>query len=255
MNDNTLSSVYIKDSLLEFLAKELAKPEKWEYNNDVSKRPFPILSNYIRHTYNRVRTLSQTEPDGNYMIADTESLYFNTGLFTPNYEPIYAYAVPNYPGYKDEWQIGGFYPKSARELCGISTLPKRAKYFQDISEVFYDTKFDLRIRVDHILDDPNNKLRIPEEYRDHKMLPMLLGHMAIDNAKMRIDENYKTAVPQFFKNKVQFLIPISLGDPSVVDLALAVSREGNAYTGRTCLTLDMAYNNARLIAKPESEWL
>lgn len=27
------------------------------------------------------------------------------------------------------------------------------------------------------------------------------------------------------------------------------------YQGHTCLTLDMAYNNARLIARPNSDWL
>ena len=37
--------------------------------------------------------------------------------------------------------------------------------------------------------------------------------------------------------------------------ALTVTKVGNYYQGHTCLTLDMAYNNARLIAKPESNWL
>ena len=81
--------------------------------------------------------------------------------------------------------------------------------------------------------------------------PGLLG----EYAKIRIKENYKSAVPQYFNGKIQFLIPISLGDPSVVDLSLAVGKDGGIYTGHTCLTLDMAYNNARLIAKPESDWL
>ena len=44
-------------------------------------------------------------------------------------------------------------------------------------------------------------------------------------------------------------------NPAVADLALAVSREGNVYMASTCLTLDMAYNNARLLARPDSEWL
>jgi len=51
------------------------------------------------------------------------------------------------------------------------------------------------------------------------------------------------------------LLPISLGDPKKVDLSLAVGARNGVYTGHTCLTLDMAYNNARLIAKPESDWL
>ena len=41
------------------------------------------------------------------------------------------------------------------------------------------------------------------------------------------------------------------------DLALVVTKNssGNFYQGHTCLTLEMAYNNARLIAKPDSNWL
>lgn len=84
---------------------------------------------------------------------------------------------------------------------------------------------------------------------------MLLSGAALEYARIRIKENYKAAVPQYFRGAIQFLIPISLGDPAIVDLSLAVGREGDIYTGHTCLTLDMAYNNARLIAKPESDWL
>ena len=92
-------------------------------------------------------------------------------------------------------------------------------------------------------------------YRDSPILPMLFQGAALEYAKVRIMENYKAAVPQLFNGKIQFLIPISLGDPKKVDLSLAVSKVEGVYTGKTCLTLDMAYNNARLIAKPESDWL
>ena len=34
-----------------------------------------------------------------------------------------------------------------------------------------------------------------------------------------------------------------------------IGYKGNYYQGHTCLTMDMAYSNARLIAKPESNWL
>ena len=46
-------------------------------------------------------------------------------------------------------------------------------------------------------------------------------------------------------------------NPQTPDLALACEKkeDGSCYLGRTCLTMEMAYNNARLIAKPESEWL
>ena len=36
---------------------------------------------------------------------------------------------------------------------------------------------------------------------------------------------------------------------------LAVQREDGFYSARTCLTIEMAYNNARLICRPETSWI
>ena len=69
--------------------------------------------------------------------------------------------------------------------------------------------------------------------------------------------NYKIAVPQFYNNKFQLLLPLNLtvGSPNP-DLALVAQKLNNkTYTARTCLTLRMAYNNARLIVRPQSNWL
>jgi hypothetical protein len=42
----------------------------------------------------------------------------------------------------------------------------------------------------------------------------------------------------------------------MADLALVVSSvEDRAYRGHTVLTLEMAYTNARLVARPDSDWL
>ena len=77
----------------------------------------------------------------------------------------------------------------------------------------------------------------------------------IEDAKRRIKRNYKTAIPQFYKGKLQLLLPLCLTSKAKADLALVVEKENNIYRASTCLTLDMAVNNARLIAKPDDEWL
>lgn len=233
----------------------LARNERWDYTKDPQNVPHQILVNYINHTFMRLRELNQQSPQAGY-IYETDDIYcFDTGLFTKNFEPIYALLIPNSPERKAKWTLKGFYKKSAYELRKIGSLPLRASYFDNFEDLVYDTRIDLRINIDHILEDERNKQRIPEVYRNLPNLPMLFIGSAIEYAKVRIKENYKAAVPQYFNGKIQFLIPISLGDPSVVDLSLAVGKEGGIYTGNTCLTLDMAYNNARLIAKPESDWL
>ncbi len=234
---------------------QLAREERWDYLNDRQNIPHQILVNYINHTFMRLSELNSQFPDSGYIYENNDLFCFDTGLFTKNFEPIYALLIPNEPNYSAKWVLKGFYKKSAYELRKVDKLPVRASYFDNFEDLIYDTRLDLRINIDHILDDERNKLRIPQVYRDLPNLPMLFLGSAIEYAKVRIKENYKAAVPQYFNGSIQFLIPISLGDPSVVDLSLAVGKEGGIYTGHTCLTLDMAYNNARLIAKPESDWL
>ena len=80
---------------------------------------------------------------------------------------------------------------------------------------------------------------------------------AIGEIQKRVRTNYKLAVPQYYKGRIQLLLPLRLtpGSPNP-DLALAIHKVSpDAYTARTCLTLKMAYNNARLIVKPQSDWL
>ena len=233
----------------------LARQERWDYLSDKQDYPHQILRNYINHTFMRLVELSKKHPDSNYIYESSDYYCFDTGLFTKNFEPIYALFIPNGRKYKRAWKLKGFYKKSAFELRQIGDLPIRASYFDNFEDLIYDTRLDLRVNIDHILDDEENKLRIPEQYREAENLPMMFMGLALEYAKIRIKENYKAAVPQYFNGKIQFLIPISLGDPSIVDLSLAVGKEGGIYTGHTCLTLDMAYNNARLIAKPETDWL
>lgn len=70
--------------------------------------------------------------------------------------------------------------------------------------------------------------------------------------KSQRKENY---VLQYYEGKIQLLLPLCLMSDDKPDVAIAVTKKDNSYQGHTCITLDMAYNNARLIAKPESNWL
>lgn len=73
--------------------------------------------------------------------------------------------------------------------------------------------------------------------------------------QQRVYRNYKTAIPQFHRGEIQLLLPLCLERPDRADLALVVSRVGDCYRGDTVLTLQMAYNNARLLTRPDREWL
>lgn len=109
----------------------------------------------------------------------------------------------------------------------------------------------------HILEDEENKQRLDEILKGNNKNVISLLRGEIETMKKKVAANYKIAVPQYYNGKIQLLLPLCLNDGVTPDLALVVTKNdaGNFYQGHTCLTMDMAYSNARLIAKPESNWL
>lgn len=198
-----------------------------------------ILANYLVKTYDKATSEKKVIVGQNYAL-------FNTGLFTKYYEPIYAYQTGN-----DIF----FYTAYDLSSIGISDRPERANYFENPELLVFDWHFPIDVQFDHILDDARNKARLPKDFleKDNKIC-ILTG--AIELMKKKVSTNYKLAIPQYYEGKIQLLLPLCLGtDNGKPDLALAVTKLETCYQGHTCLTLDMAYNNARLIAKPESNWL
>lgn len=231
------------DKRMEELA-ELALPEQWEIEGRGS---YSILKNYLKYTYWRLRKEGKIVENENYCL-------FNTGLFTAYYEPIYVYGesnTDNSPG----WRFEGFKTEYDLGALGIGEYPERADYFSDPSLLVFDWHCNINVQYKHILTDEENKNRLPAEVlNSSRPIDMLKG--VIDTAINRVMENYKLAVPQYFNNTIQLLIPLYFSENNKPDLALVLTKMNNSYyQGHTCLTIDMAYNNARLIAKPESNWL
>jgi hypothetical protein len=57
-------------------------------------------------------------------------------------------------------------------------------------------------------------------------------------------------------NVMSLLLPLALVDDEQVDIALVVTKNpSGSYQGRTVLPLDWAYQNARLVCRPDSDWL
>lgn len=245
---------------LDSLAK-LALPEIWSYRSpdtNPNNKATPILENYILHTFKRLAYLynnASSADEQNDIIASVgNKSCFNTGLFTRTYEPIYAAMKVNSTPDKEPNFLVCFSDTSDPFFRDFSSLPHRAKYFTDIKELIFDTEAELRVNTAHILQNPENRKRLPVEIKDSPYLTTLFSG-AVDLAKKKVEANYKAAVPQFYDDKICFLLPICLLSTERADLSLAVRWHNGYYTGHTCLTLDMAYNNARLIACPNSEWL
>lgn len=102
-------------------------------------------------------------------------------------------------------------------------------------------------------------------YEDEDWLQFLTTRFknALDIALSRVAWNYKTAIPVYYvtDHKLSLLLPLALEKKGVIDVALVCEHKldeasgVNNYVGRTIFTLQMAYNNARLITRPDSDWL
>lgn len=220
-------------------------PETWSFHG---RNDYEILKNYLKYTYWKLR-------DENKIIENENYCLFNTGLFTPYYEQIFVYGENNPYFDEPDWRFKGFYTEYELGSLGIGEYPERADYFSDPSLLVFDWHCKINVQYKHILEDEDNLSRLPESVLENERpLDILKG--VIDTAIKRIMANYKLAVPQYFAGKIQLLIPLCFGKTDTPDLALVLTKmDGGYYQGHTCLTMEMAYKNARLIARPEINWL
>lgn len=213
----------------------IASPENWS-NTTYPNRG--ILANYIVKTYDKLSS------EKNIIIRPNYAL-FNTCLFTKYQEPIYCYQSGFNISFLTGYELSNI---------GVSERPERANYFEHPELLLFDWHYPIDIQYKHILEDENNKKRLPKDLLSSDNIVTILNG-AIETMKKRVSSNYKLAIPQYYDGKIQLLLPLCLCNDNKPDVAIAVTKKDNCYQGHTCLTLDMAYNNARLIAKPESNWL
>ncbi|WP_207264428.1 DUF3825 domain-containing protein [Desulfovibrio sp. Huiquan2017] len=228
---------------------ELAETEDWGYQNTESDYALPVLRNYVRFTYARLAEEGKIE-----ITDDGAKAVFNSGLVTETQEPIYAMFVPNEIEGRQPWFFSGWYRRGEYDLTDFAKLPDMANYYDNPHLLVMDVQKELRPNLEHIIADNKERFPAPFNAMDNYMLQTFLKG-AIDNAIERVRRNYKAAIPQFHRGQVQLLLPLCISEPSRADLALVVNDHGDFYRAATCLTLDMAYNNARQLARPDRDWL
>ena len=98
---------------------------------------------------------------------------------------------------------------------------------------------------------------VQRDMRTYRMMKSRLD-AAVELALKRVRWNFKTAIPVYFptRNQMNMLLPLALVSDEEIDIALVVEKtESGNYLGHTILPLDWAYNNARLVCRPNSDWL
>jgi hypothetical protein len=275
------------DSRLAHLA-EMAEPERWTFVSVPSESPLPILDSYIRYTFLRLHQ------QGRLSEADRTSC-FNTGLLTPNQEEIFGvfrisdYYDPHKPvsPTNKKWFLTNWARSGERALTDFFELPALASYWTDPAELVFNPQLQVQLNLDHIIRDNIN--RFPSELGGHldvngvptdlintpeidtefeesdTQLPdkspdvPLATRNALEGAmkhSIRLAQrSYRIAVPQFHYDRIQLLLPIYLRSSTRPDLALTLERHGAWYRAATVLYPDWAYRQARLLTRPNSEWL
>jgi hypothetical protein len=224
-----------------------ALPEKWSFED---KNDNYILKNYLKYTFIKLQ-------EENKVIETDTYCAFDTGLFSKYYEPIYAYGEINknvsensakwyFKEFKDTYELGNL---------DIEKFPERADYFSDPSRLVFNWHLNVNKNYKHILDDLSTSQRLPDSIKNSdRPLETLKG--VIDTAIQKVIANYKLAVPHYYQNKIQLLVPLCFGKDDTPNVALVLDLMKNGYyQATTCLSMEMAYMDARLIAKPESNWL
>ena len=228
----------------------VAQKENWKYRHAESSDLFPILRSFMFYTFERLQEEDKIAEATNDRGVKTAC--FNTGLVTERQESIYGMFVDSRRE-DPPWVFRAFHRESDYPLTFFKQRPEIANYFSDPAELLYDTRIELLVDKEHVIGD--NKVRFPVEFQANEYALMGVLEGAVVLAKKRVRRNYKTAVPQFYRGQLQLLLPLCMRRPEQADLALVVARQGEVYRASTVLTLDMAYNNARLIARPDTEWL
>ncbi len=254
MNDHSLPPIKEFAYLPDFADRlteleELAEPENWEYRYSDSDFPRPILYAYIIHTFNRIE-----DEDKIAYAADDGAASFDTGLVTEQQEPIYAFFDENKIPDRQPWYFQGFVRKGDVRMTRFAQLPEMANYLEDPEDFVFDPECELRKNTEHLVAE--NRERFPREFDgigDHQLQMLLSG--AFDNALLRARRNFRIAVPQYHRGRVQLLLPICMRSPSEPDLAAVIEKMDGYYRVATCLNLDQALSNARLLGRLNDQWL
>lgn len=281
-------------SALDYLAK-LALHEKWHFGESPDpKNPYPILESYLSFTFFKLKSdnLVNDAVDNNGKRWATFNTGLVDKLYDPIYalfrgqqSPPWAFLDFCVPGKGD----------SGRRLTeNFDPLPSHAKYFDKSFELVLDTSKEIYVDYQHVIVDGVARGRFPDVFleehvpkgfgwedlhekgrTERRSFLETLGKSIENDAqcmrriKRRLEDakllaekrarwNFKTAVPIYNPrfNKMSLLLPLALLNDEVVDISLVVTKNASgSYQGRTVFPLTWAYRNARLVCRPDSDWL
>ena len=269
----------------------LALTEDWRYRESHTESfdEFGILRNYIKFTFTRLRHEGKVITGERFATFNTGLV---DRFYDPIYALFEKNDRPSPPWKWRSFCVSGQGEEGKLLARTFEPLPKAASYFTNIDDLYFDAEAPFDEDVKHIVLDGIKRDRYPHDFldayaggfslqeyisnrdtyltrvadrlnEDDPMFRRFRNRLsdAIRLARKRVSWNYRAVVPQYYPkhNLMSFLLPISLMDDTKVDAALVVQSirvDGKLrYQGYTIYPLAYAYRNARLVAKPISDWL
>jgi uncharacterized protein DUF3825 len=278
-------------SALDYLA-DIALEEDWHFGDVPDPGdPYPILKSYLIYTFFKLQKEEKIFEGQSHAAFNTglvDRLYDPIyALFVRNDRP-----TPNWKFY--DFCVPGKGPSGKQLTSVFAPLPGPATYFSSNFDMLLDTSQEIHVDYEHVIYDGVERDRFPQEFlahnvprdfdfRDYREMstPDRLSFLQdlraaiqgdlqctrgirnrLEDAKTlaekRIRWNFKTAIPQYYPrfDVMSLLLPLALVNDEVVDISLVVTRnDSGSYQGRTILPLTWAYQNARLVCRPDSDWL
>eukprot|EP00485_Elphidium_margaritaceum_P017368 CAMPEP_0202726586 /NCGR_PEP_ID=MMETSP1385-20130828/184684_1 /ASSEMBLY_ACC=CAM_ASM_000861 /TAXON_ID=933848 /ORGANISM="Elphidium margaritaceum" /LENGTH=674 /DNA_ID=CAMNT_0049392809 /DNA_START=81 /DNA_END=2105 /DNA_ORIENTATION=+ len=247
-------------------------------------KDYGLLYKYLDYIF-RCQSYKQ-----NTVIINDRYLVFHSGLQRRSDKKfLYCVLVRNKKYVTQKWRVqfgnikNSFVSKA--ELLGKLTdsfliadyLPKRTRFFNDLSELLYDDSYSIEVNWEERL--TTNKDRISRilgdvaffdsNYKFMKLSDLIAAFEKSLHQTTRIAQhNPRLAVAQGFIDskhstfRLELLLPLIIEFPknsgSFYIFALAINKSQEAektYVVKSILTFEMAYANARLVGYVDSTWL
>lgn len=271
-----------------------ALDERWWFGDEIDLS-FPILWNYLQFTFVRLKhenKIYEVDEAESQVAAFNTGLVDKR--YEPIYALFRTHTGQQRQKWQlSSFCIAGEGRDGKDLVRNFNPLPQPPHYFSRIQDMIYDVtagkpevdwehviiKNIRRLPINFVRDHvppgfvfrdpkemgPQERLAFFEELsravrRDNRTYRAIKNRLAdaVDLAVKRTRWNFKTAIPHYFprEHRVNLLLPLAVVSEDHIDLALVVekTRAGN-YLGHTILPLDWAYMHARLVCRPDSDWL
>ncbi len=263
--------------------------------NEKNENIYPVLNSYLQYTYYKLTMEGNKiilSKDKEYAVFNTglvDSRYKEIyALFKKNKSPNHSQ-----DWYLVDFCIEGEEKAGKTLVQQFTEMPAAAHYFNEVSDMLYDTKVEKpKLDSQHIIIERVDRLpyefikaSAPKEFEvkdpvcmfgeekeeyfknlreaiknDGSAYRLMTNRLddALDTAIKRVKWNFKSAIPMYYpeKNEMCLFLPLCLVKDNQVDVALVVEKTPSGrYLGVTIYELSWAYKCARLVCRPDSDWL